>query len=219
MIGFNLFGVPVVFDWTTIVLFLLFGFDAFMYLKRYEPRASGKSRNVAVLAASVTVVFSIVLHELAHALVAFALGNPITGAKLGFPASFVSTTFAPWNMTPLNEILVALAGPLTNLIIGGAAAYFVWKWPESLKENTFQYVSVLNLKLARINLLWPILLLDGGKVADGIIRLIQPIIGFNDAFRLGAWDYISWIVLVWWIARDQITGKKHPGFEEKVAIL
>lgn len=96
----------------------------------------------------ITVVVSIVLHELAHGLVAIRLGDrtPVeTGHMTLNPlvhmggASLAMLAFAgiAWGAMPVNpsrlrgrygDALVSLAGPLTNLILGTAALTAVGVW-------------------------------------------------------------------------------------------
>jgi len=153
------------------------------------------------------VLLAIVLHEVAHGKVADMLGddtarwmgrltlNPISHIDpigtvliplvllvMGSPFLFGYAKPVPVNFNKLRNpkrdmVLVALAGPLTNLALAIASALLLWvafHMPESMRwfaeplAMMCQASILINVVLFVFNLL-PIPPLDGGRVAVGLL--------------------------------------------------
>jgi len=137
--------------------------------------------------------FSVVLHELGHALVArgFGVGTAhITLYPFGGIAALRSEP-----KTPGAEFWIAIAGPLVNLaLVGvGAAAWLLTGW------MSFAVFAGLNLVMGIFNLI-PAFPMDGGRV---LRAALSPILGWWRASRvaisLGRAFGVGFIVvgLVW----------------------
>lgn len=114
------------------------------------------------------VLFGVVLlHELAHTLVAMRLGIKVLEIEL-LPFGGVARLGSELALNPRKETLVALAGPLTNilLIALALAARNYGLWHEELSPFFIQ----CNVLLAAFNLL-PALPLDGGRVLRAYLAL------------------------------------------------
>ncbi|MGH7966560.1 MAG: site-2 protease family protein [Candidatus Binatia bacterium] len=156
------------------------------------------------------ILLAVVLHELAHGYVAFRLGDPtaaragrltlnplahvdIFGTVLlplmllfvGSPFLFGYAKPVPVNFMNLRNprrdmVLVALAGPLTNLTLAGLSALALNSLLSLQVSDGFlgsnlaivarmaQYSVLINVGLAVFNLL-PVPPLDGGRVATGLL--------------------------------------------------
>jgi Zn-dependent protease len=136
----------------------------------------------------------VVLHELGHALVARAFGigvHDITLYPIGGIARMERTP-----EKPVHEFLIALAGPLVNLVIGFLlwgvtnAASAVGKLDpaaamKSLAPGTdtaLVWLVLANLFLAAFNLI-PAFPMDGGRM---LRALLSAIYGFQTATRIAA---------------------------------
>lgn len=177
---------------------------------------------VWVVSSIVWVVFSICLHELAHGWTAIRLGDDtpvVTGHMTWNPmvhmggyslVIFVLIGIA-WGAMPINpsrlrgryaESVVALAGPVMNLLLAALALVLLILWvplaqgqliasvsvPEPLATNmrTFLFLgAMLNTVLMLFNLL-PVPPLDGGRIALDIFPPYRRVL-VNDTGR--------WVVL------------------------
>jgi Zn-dependent protease len=131
----------------------------------WAPRVTGWG--AVALSAAFTCVFfaSVLAHELAHALVARALGVAtveITLLLFGGVARIVSEP-----VDAGGEALMAMAGPLTSVTLAGLlwlGSQLVGGWPGDL----IALLGLANLVLAAFNLL-PGFPLDGGRVARAVV--------------------------------------------------
>lgn len=142
---------------------------------------------VALLAAAITgygdifmLVFAVVLvHELCHTAVAAILHYEITRVEL-MPFGGVARIEGLGEGRPSDEAIIALAGPLGNmLLITGALAL---DWLFALPEYGLMLFLTVNATMGLFNLL-PALPLDGGRVLRA--ALLRPL-GPVKAARCGA---------------------------------
>ena len=115
------------------------------------------------LAAIITVIILIPLHEGAHAYAVKHFGYDVHNAGvmiyLGSLAFFVDTQDI-WLAEKKNRVAVSWAGPFANIILGGLLAIWISFFP-AFKYNYLIYrAALINLVVAMINLN-PLLELDG----------------------------------------------------------
>lgn len=109
-------------------------------------------------------LITIILHELAHAIVAKKLGyqlNQITLMPHGAALSGQSRFFCP-----RDEIIVAVAGPMCNLVLAIVGCAIWWIFP-TMYAYTQAFVYA-NLCTAIINCL-PVFPLDGGRILYAVL--------------------------------------------------
>lgn len=195
--GFNMGQIPVKIEFFTVLLALLLFVDAYVYIKQQPFSFTKRSLRSAAIVATPITLLCICLHEAAHGIVSHVFGIPIVGAGMMPLGAYVSTGIPLTGVPPHDEILVALAGPLTNLVIGLLCAIVVWRFPESLFENTVQYIAYINILLGIFNL-YPFLLLDGGKVLDGLLRVL-PFFDGNVRFIIEVFvsSFLIFFALFW----------------------
>lgn len=105
----------------------------------------------------------IVLHELSHAICAIICGFSISSIEV-LPIGALARIDGLFEVSPICEILIALAGPAMSLALG-LISYYLYTY-NSL--YIFKILTTLNLSIATINLL-PALPLDGGRVLRSIL--------------------------------------------------
>jgi Zn-dependent protease/CBS domain-containing protein len=122
----------------------------------------------AVVAALFLV--SVIVHELAHALVGRRRGVPVTSVALGFIGGLAPASVRA--ARPRDELAIAVSGPLLSAgvgvaLLGGGIALLEIAPDVGLVADAMVVVGALNLTLAVISLL-PALPVDGGRVVRAL---------------------------------------------------
>lgn len=154
----------------------------------FDPRVAWIVGGVA----SLGFLLSVVIHELAHALVSRRTGTPVEAISVHFVGS--PTAVDSRATSARAEIAVALAGPLTSLAIGSALIVLSivelavgGLLLDALADITF-IVGGLDLVLGLISLI-PAFPLDGGRIVRGIVwlRTGDERRGTRAAGQVGRW--------------------------------
>lgn len=133
------------------------------------------------LATQALLVFAIVVgHELAHLMVAKAYGFKVVGLEL-FPFGGAAYCDDLFEGRKLEESIMAIAGPVFNLVLLFTAQALRWKgiWTGEMAADFVRY----NFWLAAFNLI-PVLPLDGGRV---VRALLSEGFGFVRTTKVLAW--------------------------------
>ncbi|MFF1819188.1 site-2 protease family protein [Kribbella sp. NPDC058245] len=152
------------FSWLPVAMLLAFGFSAVIGQQFPE---IGVWRYAAAFAFVVAFTLSILIHELAHALMALRFGIGVSEINLGFFAA--GTHIEGERKTPFEEFAVSVVGPIASLIVGGLA-YF---GAQAVDGGGVLYIALWQLAVSNLivgvtNLL-PGLPLDGGWVLRAIV--------------------------------------------------
>ncbi len=153
---FSVFGIPVELHLSFLLLML------FIYLVALLNIIPAVNILTAVL---ITLVFAtVVLHELSHSYLAKRYGIKIERIVL-LPIGGVSE-MEELPKNPAQELRIALAGPLTNLVIaliGYIILILVGNFLSIVLRESLYYFIVVNLILGLFNLL-PAFPMDGGRI-------------------------------------------------------
>jgi len=166
----TILGVPVRLHFTFILLLV------FLLFIGLGGRQSGATTAIYIVA----LFASVLLHELGHTLVARRYGIRTIEIVM-YPIGGISRPERP--PKPREELWIALAGPMVNLLI--AVALLAW-WVatqqgfvalEQLRQptdaNLVQRIALGNLVLCVFNLL-PAYPMDGGRVLRSVLALKRP---------------------------------------------
>lgn len=157
-------GVPILLmpSWFLFAAYLLVVGQTFLGGEAGTPRAYALAACFAVL-----VLVSVVLHEVAHCLVARSFGLPVRSITITMVAGLTEITEPP--QTPAREYAVAISGPMVSLLLCafGVAAIDLFD-PGSSARVVCTDLALVNGALAALNLL-PGLPLDGGRVLRSIV--------------------------------------------------
>ena len=179
----TLFGISIHVDWSWVLIFLLVTWNlAGAVFPSLHPDWS-IGMNIALgVAASLLFFISILLHELAHSLVAKARGLPVRRITLFFFGGVSNIEREP--PSPFTEFLMAIVGPLTSLLLGFG---FIWLGRQNIPEmdnalsrpaqllrgldplsTMLLWLGPINILLGLFNLI-PGFPLDGGRVLRAIL--------------------------------------------------
>lgn len=167
--GFSLFrirGIEVIIDYSWFVIFFL---GIYVLSEMWFPSVY---ENYPVhqywITGTITVVLfflSILIHELAHSLVAMKHGIQVTSIRLIIFGGLAQVASEPKNGR--EEFLIALAGPAISMVLGmlflGIYLYFFLTDSMTLVSGVAQYLALGNIILAIFNMI-PGFPLDGGRI-------------------------------------------------------
>src|SRR5512142_1449770 len=120
MSGFRLgkfFGVNVDIDWSWLLIFALVTWSLAATFMQVHPAWTAATQLGLALIAALLFFLSVLLHELAHSLVANARKHPVRNITLflfGGVSNIQKEPTSPWN-----EFIITIVGPLTSFILGG----------------------------------------------------------------------------------------------------
>ncbi|HEU4338761.1 MAG TPA: site-2 protease family protein [Planctomycetota bacterium] len=184
--AFTIFRIPVHLHWTLIfvVAYWMFG----------PIQAGAGPEWIAFVAAGLVVQFAVILfHELGHSWASRRVGGHVDKILL-WPLGGLA--YVGHSDEPRTDIFVAVCGPATHLLLGGAAAAAVfalgipWDWsyinpigrPDPPYWPGYGYYFLLyfinmNASLMAFNLFVPAFPLDGGRILHDWLRM-----------RMGEWQ-------------------------------
>ncbi|MBE9507715.1 MAG: site-2 protease family protein [Chloroflexi bacterium] len=123
----------------------------------------------------------VVIHELSHSLVSTKMGFPVRDIVLLPLGGVAQIERLPER--PAQEFLMAVAGPLSNVVIAGvlATAGFLLRVDVNLRldltrlgwKDILSYLVLTNLGLAFFNLI-PAFPMDGGRVLRALLATVMP---------------------------------------------
>ncbi len=193
----SLFGIPVLVHPAWFALFALT--TLILATDVYPSTIEGGSPAVHIaLAAASSVLFfaSIILHELAHSLVARAYRIPVRSITLFLFGGVAQITRDA--ARPTAELLMSLAGPLMSFAVAGACIAVWWALGGGSSEPQqvmLLWVGAMNGLLGAFNLL-PAFPMDGGRVFRSLLWLVtgsyyraSMVAGWTG--RLFAWAMIA----------------------------
>jgi Zn-dependent protease/predicted transcriptional regulator len=172
--GFHLlrilgFDVRLNLTWLLLALLIIWTLAAGLFPNNY-PRLAQQTYWWMGLAGALGILFSIIFHELSHALVARHYGLPIKGITLFIFGGFAEIKEEP--ASPKVEFMMAIAGPVASF-----ALMLGFSQLEQLATNhewhpafigVSHYLAIINLVIAIFNLL-PAFPLDGGRILRAVL--------------------------------------------------
>lgn len=168
---FTLAGIPVGVDISWLVIAaLVTGSLSTAYFPQVVPGLAPAEYLTLGILGALGLFGSIILHELAHAVVAQRNGIKMRGITLFIFGGVAEMAAEPQSARA--EFLVAVAGPLASVAISGvshglAAMGLAWGWSPGLVA-VFAYLGFINLLLVAFNMV-PAFPLDGGRVLRALL--------------------------------------------------
>jgi Zn-dependent protease/predicted transcriptional regulator len=162
-------GIEVRVDSSWVVIALLITYSMYLRGSVLYPELSGGGAVALGIGATVLFFGSVLVHELAHALVAQARGIRVQDITLFLFGG--ATRARVESRGPGDEFLIALVGPLTSGMLAGLFGIVAGLGRDVLSRplaGTFGYLAWTNLLLAAFNLI-PGFPLDGGRLLRAAI--------------------------------------------------
>ncbi|MHB2023002.1 MAG: site-2 protease family protein [Mycobacteriales bacterium] len=186
----RIFGIPIVIAPSWFLFAVLLMIESGPQTHSVFPVVPG-AVGYGVGAALLLILYgSVLLHELTHSLVARSLGLPVRRIVLQLLGGVSEITGEP--VGPAEEYLVAVAGPMTSLLLAGVGWAVVAATPAHGTEAAIAWgFAWINTVVAVFNLL-PGLPLDGGRVLRSVI---------------------------WWITKDKSVGTRGSAYAGRALAL
>jgi Zn-dependent protease/CBS domain-containing protein len=202
-------GIEVRVDSSWVVVALLITYSMYLRASTLYPELSGGGAVVLGIGATVLFFGSVLVHELAHALVAQARGIRVQDITLFL---FGGATRAKVDSRgPGDEFLIALVGPLTSGLLAalfGIVAGFGGDVLSRPLAGTFGYLAWTNLLLAAFNLV-PGFPLDGGRLLRSAIWKATGSLARATRVASVAGQGVGWLLVaagVAWLLAGDLAG-------------
>jgi Zn-dependent protease/CBS domain-containing protein len=219
----RVFGINIRIDWSWLLIFVLITWNLSAVFNNTHPDWGVWLTWGIALVASLLFFSSVLLHELAHSLVAKARGIPVRSIRLFLFGGVSNIEREP--PSPGAEFIMALVGPLTSIVLGlilvfiaGAGAAPVGDAisdPSQVVAGLTPAITLLawlgsiNVLLGLFNLI-PGFPLDGGRIVRSIMWAITD--NLRQATRWASWlgQGIAWLMILGGIA--MVFGVQIPFF-------
>ena len=186
MRGFRIgrvFGIELRVDWSWLLIFMLMTWTLLMVFSHWHPAWTPTVSFTVALAASLLFFLGVVVHELAHSLVAKAYGVQVRSITLFLFGGVSNIKDEP--PSAIAEFLIAIVGPLTSIALGivffivgglmvGPSAFTATTDPLAIVAGMGPLATLLvwlgpiNVLIGLFNLI-PAFPMDGGRVLRAII--------------------------------------------------
>ncbi|NIM59121.1 MAG: CBS domain-containing protein [Candidatus Aminicenantes bacterium] len=165
----KVFGIDIKIDSSWIIIFVLFSWilSANYFPQRYQDWSRGLYWIIGIIT-SLLIFASVLVHELAHSLVALKQGEKVRSITLFLLGGVAQITEEP--KRPLREFTMALVGPMASLLIAFLFLIlsFILRGISEPLLASASYLAMINTVLAIFNL-FPGFPMDGGRVLRSII--------------------------------------------------
>jgi Zn-dependent protease/predicted transcriptional regulator len=164
---FTVFGVPINVDASFVLVYALITWPlAVSYFPAQVPALGPAASWASGLLAALLLFVSVLIHELAHSVVARRHGVAVSGITLHLLGGVSELEDEPPD--PRTELRIAAAGPLASFLIAGvlslARAVAAGPWWEAL----LSYLILVNAAVGLFNLI-PGFPLDGGRILRAVL--------------------------------------------------
>jgi len=221
----KLFGIKIRIDWSWLLILLLVVWNLSVVFTQIHPDWGLTLTITIAISAALLFFVSVLLHELAHSLVAKSQGIPVDSITLFLFGGVASIREEP--KSPGNEFVMAILGPITSLVIGfvllllagiGLDAQELLQLQPMQALQEFTPLRTLGFWLGSVNVILgvfnmiPGFPLDGGRVLRSILWAITR--NLRKATRWAGFvgQAIAWAMIISGVA--MIFGVRIPVFGE-----
>jgi Zn-dependent protease/CBS domain-containing protein len=202
-------GIEVRVDSSWVVIALLITYSMYLRSSSVYPELSGGGAVALGIGATVLFFGSVLVHELAHAVVAQARGIRVQDITLFLFGG--ATRARVESRGPGDEFLIALVGPLTSGLLAALFGIIAGLGGDVLSRplaGTFGYLAWTNLLLAGFNLV-PGFPLDGGRLLRAAIWKATGSLGRATRIASLAGQAVGWLLVaagVAWLLAGDLAG-------------
>ena len=204
----RVFGIEIDIDWSWLFIFLLIVWGLGTTFDQLHPAWQTGVVWGASVAAALLFFVSVLLHELAHSLVAQSQGVPVRSITFFLFGGVSDIQREP--PSPRAEFLITIVGPITSLVIGvilivlaGASASLVDIMTGSstsisglnLLSTMLLWLGSINVLLAVFNMI-PGFPLDGGRVLRSILWAITGDLRRATRMASQVGQFVAWVFIV-----------------------
>jgi Zn-dependent protease/CBS domain-containing protein len=214
----KIFGINIKIDWSWLFIFFLITWNLAVVFGQFHSEWNLQLRWSVAVVASILFFASVLVHELAHSLVAKAQNVPVRSITLFLFGGVSNIQRHP--PSPRAEFLITIVGPLSSFILG--FLFILASGTAQLSANPtnaignlgpastlLMWLGSINFILAVFNLI-PGFPLDGGRILRSILWGITD--NLRRATRWASWvgQTIAWLMIVGGIS--MIFGVRLPFF-------
>jgi Zn-dependent protease/CBS domain-containing protein len=205
----RIIGIEIRIDSSWAVIALLITYSMYLRASVLYPELSGGGAVALGILATVLFFGSVLVHELAHALVAQARGIRVQDITLFLFGG--ATRARVESRGPGDEFLIALVGPLTSGLLAGLFGAVAGLGGAVLSRplaGTFGYLAWTNLLLAVFNLV-PGFPLDGGRLLRSAIWKATGSLGRATRIASVSGQGVGWLLVaagVAWLLAGDLAG-------------
>jgi Zn-dependent protease/predicted transcriptional regulator len=203
----RIFGVDIYIDWSWLFIFFLVAWSLSTNFILLRPDWGAVQSWFLAIIAALLFFACVLLHELAHALVAKAQGVPVKSITLFLFGGVANIQREP--SSPGAEFLVAIAGPITSFIIGVIFLAVAGASTISIDTMTgpattvvvLSPLSTLMLWLGSVNILLgifnlvPAFPLDGGRILRSVFWKITGNLRKATRWASAIGQVIAWLLI------------------------
>jgi Zn-dependent protease/predicted transcriptional regulator len=203
----RIFGINIRIDWSWILIFLLISWNMSAVFGGLNPDWGVVTRWSVAIVAALLFFISVLLHELAHSLVARARGMPVRNITLFLFGGVSNIQREP--PTPGKEFWMAIVGPLTSIVLGflllvGLSMFSPMPTSMANAEELMSslgpismivlWLGTVNIFLGAFNLI-PGFPLDGGRILRSILWSLSD--DLRQATQWASWvgQGIAWLMI------------------------
>jgi Zn-dependent protease len=209
----RLFGVDLRIDWSWMFVFILLTWNLFAVFTAWHPDWTAAGIFAVALAAALLFFVCILLHELAHSLVAIAHGTRVRSITLFLFGGVSDIEREP--SSPRAEFLTAVVGPITSILLGlafllmtsaitsSSMATADSAWEAFARLGPFgtllAWLGPINIAIGLFNLV-PAFPLDGGRILRSLLWAIGRDLAKATRWASMIGSTIGWLLVVAGIA-------------------
>jgi Zn-dependent protease/predicted transcriptional regulator len=204
----KIFGIDIHIDWSWLLIFGLVSWSLASSFGQIHTGWTAQTQWGIALLAAILFFISVLAHELAHSLVAKAQGASVRNITLFMFGDVSNIQREP--SSPLNELLVTIAGPLTSFLLGfvflvlgtGSIALSSMNTTNSTAllsnlgpvNTILLWLGSVNILVGLFNLI-PGFPLDGGRIVRSILWGITD--NLQKATRWASWigQAVAWLII------------------------